>query len=51
MIFPDMHAPEIIEHEGRTYVVRVSGVTHASKSGVDDHGYLDIAELTLPDSL
>jgi hypothetical protein len=47
-IFADMHAPEIVEHEGRHYVVRVSGVTHASLSGVNDHGWLEVAELTIP---
>ena len=48
-IFPDMQAPEVIEHEGRLYLFRVSGVTHASLSGIDDHGWLEVAELHLPD--
>ena len=47
-IFPDMQAPEIVEEDGQPYVVRVSGVTHASLSGVDDHGWLEIATLHLP---
>jgi hypothetical protein len=46
-VFPDLHAPEIVEHEGRFYIVRVSGVTHASLSGVDDRGWLEVAELHL----
>lgn len=46
-VFPDLHAPEVVEVDGRFYVFRVSGVTHASLSGIDDHGWLEVAELRL----
>ncbi len=50
-IFPDLQAPEIVEDAGRLYVVRVSGVTHASMRGIDDHGWLEVAPLTLSDAI
>jgi hypothetical protein len=44
--FPDMQAPELLEHDGRWYVVRVSGVSHACvHTDRDQRGWLEIAEI------
>ncbi|MCY2954449.1 MAG: hypothetical protein NTU53_21170 [Planctomycetota bacterium] len=45
-IWPDVHAPEIVAHENKWYVARVSGVSHAcGHRDYDRHGWIEIAEL------
>ena len=42
-VFSDLQAPEFVEHEGRLYVARVSGVSHACGHRHDTCGWLEIA--------
>lgn len=45
-VWPDVHAPEIVAHDGKWYVARVSGCSHAcGHKDRDRHGWIEIAEL------
>ena len=44
--FPDLQAPEILEHDGRWWIARISGVSHAcAHRDRDGHGWLEVAVL------
>jgi hypothetical protein len=49
--FDDLQAPELVAFEGRWYVARASGVSHACRHQAWDHqGWLEIAELYFSDA-
>ena len=39
-----IHAPEIVKHNGKYYILRVSGPKHANKNAPEKGGWLEIAE-------
>ena len=39
-----IHAPEIVKHDGKYYIVRVSGPNHANKNAPEKGGWLEVAE-------
>ncbi len=39
-----IHAPEIVKHNNKYYIFRVSGPSHANQNGSNKDGWLDIAE-------
>jgi hypothetical protein len=46
-VFSDIQAPEIVEEDGRLWIARVSGGPHAAPAAPADHGWLEIAELSI----
>ena len=45
-----VHAPEIVSHEGKYYIARVSGPRHGNKFAPQKGGWIEIAELKFSDT-
>ncbi len=44
-----VHAPEIVPHEGKYYIARVSGPQHGNRFAPEKGGWIEIAELRFAD--
>ena len=41
----DVHAPEIVQEQGRYFIARVSGARHANRQAPEQGGWVEVAEL------